>query len=222
MTTNAPIPEAEDEFADAFAGIDDDFDPDAAVATAMMVGDATTDAPTKKRRVTLPEQETTARYHATLEKYFGYSQFRPGQLEVIRAVVEEGRDVAVFWATGAGKSLCYQIPALLLPSSEDSAPSQSTTIVISPLISLMQDQVAKLNALMTTRSGEEETMLAAYLGSAQMDASVEDQAMRGEYRLVYMTPEKFVACCNRFRMPIRMVAIDESHCVSEWGFDFRP
>lgn len=112
-----------------------------------------------------------------LQSLFGFDQFRDGQEEVVRNALD-GRDTAIFWATGRGKSICYQLPALL---------TRRTVIVISPLISLMTDQVTKLN---NTVGGALNRKVAALLGSGQIDPSVEQRAMQGEYQLVYITPEK--------------------------------
>jgi len=156
-----------------------------------------------------------ARLTRTLKEHFGFPDFRTGQYEVVEAALC-GRDVAVFWATGAGKSICYQLPAVQ---------EMRTVIVVSPLISLMQDQVTKFNA--TVGMGRLD-MKACFLGTAQMNHGVEMDAVQGKYRLVYVTPEKLTtsllpkfASLHR-QSGIGLLAIDEAHCISEWGQDFRP
>lgn len=154
----------------------------------------------------------TAALQQTLQNYFGYTNFRAGQLEVIQASLDQ-RDVGVFWATGSGKSLCYQIPALH---------TGHIAIVVSPLISLMEDQVHKLNGL-------SDRPLATFLGSGQVDATMEDRALQGEFPVVYVTPEKMLsgnfldrlAMLHQHKTRLSLIAVDESHCVSEWGHDFR-
>jgi RecQ family ATP-dependent DNA helicase len=157
----------------------------------------------------------SSRFEKQLFQSFGYDEFRPGQREVIQAVVS-GRDALVLWATGSGKSLCYQLPALL---------TNRTAVIVSPLISLMHDQVSKLNATV----GEGKRDLATFLGSAQTDASAEGRAMSGHYRFVFVTPEKItqpyfltqLQTLNRTK-GLSLVAVDEAHCISEWGSQFRP
>lgn len=174
-------------------------DADAELLALMDVLDNESENPT-------PESVPQDIHIDCLKQQFGHTNFRPFQWTIIRSILEDRRDNCVVMATGYGKSLCFQFPSVF---------EQGISLVVSPLISLMQDQVLALKM---------SSIPSCLLGSAQTDRTILDKVLDGEFRIVYVSPEYITGhleLVDKLSSRLTLIAIDEAHCVSQWGHDFR-
>ena len=147
--------------------------------------------------------------HHILSKYWGFSKFRPLQEDIIQSVLD-GNDTLALMPTGGGKSLCFQVPALLKPG---------ICIVVSPLIALMKDQIENLK-----EKGIKAIAIISGMGKREVDIAL-DNCIYGDIKFLYLSPERLLSELVRVRirhMQVNLIAIDEAHCISQWGYDFRP
>lgn len=147
--------------------------------------------------------------HTILKQYWGYDHFRPLQEEIIQAILK-GEDTLALLPTGGGKSICFQVPAMT---------QQGICIVVSPLIALMKDQVENLQ-----KKGIKAISLTSGMGKREIDIAL-DNTVYGDYKFLYLSPERLLSDLVRERikkMKVNLLAIDEAHCISQWGYDFRP